>query len=192
MAQHYSSRSSKVRTNARRSSGRSACPPSATEITDIIPFDEFGRLDDLDFRESTTFDSEARVLHAPELDDLCDADDLGPVVLAAPIQTHPEPDVRPTRREWDDADRAFPRRGQHRTPSTANTARPINPSGRPRQACHTTTAIANPTTTSAGQASIGEVTRGRSYVITSGQGQTASRAYKSSTVACVSHQVVAG
>jgi murein DD-endopeptidase MepM/ murein hydrolase activator NlpD len=50
------------------------------EVTDIIPFDEFGSLDDLDFRDSA-FDGETAVLRAPELDDLHDVDDLAPCVL---------------------------------------------------------------------------------------------------------------
>ena len=40
------------------------------EITDIIPFNEFGSLDDLDFLENRVFDTESQVLRAPELDDL--------------------------------------------------------------------------------------------------------------------------
>jgi murein DD-endopeptidase MepM/ murein hydrolase activator NlpD len=50
------------------------------EVTDIIPFNEFGSLDDLDFRDSA-FDGETAVhalLSAPELDDV---DDLTPCAL---------------------------------------------------------------------------------------------------------------
>jgi murein DD-endopeptidase MepM/ murein hydrolase activator NlpD len=50
------------------------------EVTDIIPFNEFGSLDDLDFRDAA-FDGETAVLRAPELDDLDDVDDLTPCVL---------------------------------------------------------------------------------------------------------------
>ncbi|CAN5420749.1 M23 family metallopeptidase [soil metagenome] len=50
------------------------------EVTDIIPFNEFGSLDDLDFREAA-FDGETAVLRAPELDDLHDVDDLTPLQL---------------------------------------------------------------------------------------------------------------
>ncbi|MBV8928506.1 MAG: M23 family peptidase, partial [Mycobacteriaceae bacterium] len=46
--------------------------PSAAEITDIIPFNEFGDLDDLELCFSAAFESETHVLHAPELDDLND------------------------------------------------------------------------------------------------------------------------
>jgi murein DD-endopeptidase MepM/ murein hydrolase activator NlpD len=56
------------------------------EVTDIIPFNEFGDLDDLDFRDSTAFDREAQIIGAPELDDLHDTDDLIPLRLAVPAQ----------------------------------------------------------------------------------------------------------
>ena len=42
--------------------------PSRNEVTDIIPFNEFGMLDDLDFSANSHFDKEAQVLRAPELD----------------------------------------------------------------------------------------------------------------------------
>jgi murein DD-endopeptidase MepM/ murein hydrolase activator NlpD len=50
------------------------------EVTDIIPFNEFGSLEDLDFRDSA-FDGETAVLRAPELDDLHEVDDLTPFTL---------------------------------------------------------------------------------------------------------------
>nr|WP_231976699.1 M23 family metallopeptidase [Mycobacterium sp. E740] len=63
---------------------------SAAEVTDIIPFNEFGDLPDLgtdvDFRENSAFDREAQVIHAPELDDLNDSDDLVPLRLAVPSE----------------------------------------------------------------------------------------------------------
>jgi murein DD-endopeptidase MepM/ murein hydrolase activator NlpD len=65
--------------------------PEATEITDIIPFNEFGKLDDLEFRAHTAFDRECQVIHAPELDDLHDTDDLIPLRLAVPSKFRPEP-----------------------------------------------------------------------------------------------------
>ena len=65
--------------------------PEATEITDIIPFNEFGNLDDLEFRAHTAFDRECQVIHAPELDDLHDTDDLIPLRLAVPSKFRPEP-----------------------------------------------------------------------------------------------------
>lgn len=71
---------------------RHALPePQAAEITDIIPFNEFGDLADLDFRENSAFDREAQVIHAPELDDLHDTDDLIPLRLAVPSRFRPDP-----------------------------------------------------------------------------------------------------
>ncbi|TQR83794.1 M23 family metallopeptidase [Mycobacterium hodleri] len=57
--------------------------------TDIIPFNEFGDLDDLDFSNTSAFDRESRVIRAPELDDLHDTDDLTPLRLAVPAQFRP-------------------------------------------------------------------------------------------------------
>lgn len=56
------------------------------DVTDIIPFNEFGDLSDTDFREHTAFDTEAQVAHCPELDDMHDADDLKPLRLAVPAE----------------------------------------------------------------------------------------------------------
>ena len=60
---------------------------SRNEVTDIIPFNEFGELsylDDLEFSDNSAFDKEAQVLRAPELDDLNDTDDVIPQWLAIP------------------------------------------------------------------------------------------------------------
>jgi murein DD-endopeptidase MepM/ murein hydrolase activator NlpD len=87
LAAHRSSRSREgASTNARQRQGISAPPERAAEVTDIIPFNEFGDLADLDFRDSTAFDREAQVIGAPELDDLHDTDDLIPLRLAIPAQ----------------------------------------------------------------------------------------------------------
>jgi murein DD-endopeptidase MepM/ murein hydrolase activator NlpD len=59
------------------------------EVTDIIPFNEFGSLDDLDFSDNTAFDKEAQVLRAPELDDLHHTDNLTVLRLAGPSQVEP-------------------------------------------------------------------------------------------------------
>jgi murein DD-endopeptidase MepM/ murein hydrolase activator NlpD len=95
LAKHRSSASPDgVTTNARplrNASGLSAHPEEATEITDIIPFNEFGDLADLEFRENSAFDRESQVIHAPELDDLHDTDDLVPLRLAVPSQFRPDP-----------------------------------------------------------------------------------------------------
>ena len=88
MAQHRSSRSPDgVATSARHS----WIEPEAAEITDIIPFNDFGDLADLDFRDNSAFDRESQVIHAPELDDLHDTDDLIPLRLAVPSEFRPDP-----------------------------------------------------------------------------------------------------
>jgi hypothetical protein len=69
------------------------------EVTDIIPFNEFGEigqlgdLDGLDFSDNAAFDTEAQVLRASELDDLHDTDNLGVLRLAGPSTFQPYPGV---------------------------------------------------------------------------------------------------
>ena len=70
--------------------------PEAVEITDIIPFNEFGKLDDLEFHHSSAFDRECRVIEAPELDDMAETDDLIPLRLVVPTKFRP--DARDERR----------------------------------------------------------------------------------------------
>ncbi len=65
--------------------------PHATEITDIIPFNEFGVLADLEFHDNSVFDRECQVIHAPELDDMHDTDDLIPMRLVVPSKFRSEP-----------------------------------------------------------------------------------------------------
>jgi murein DD-endopeptidase MepM/ murein hydrolase activator NlpD len=65
--------------------------PEAAEITDIIPFNEFGDLGDLEFRDNIAFDREAQVVHAPELDDLDDTDNLTPLRLVVPREFLEDP-----------------------------------------------------------------------------------------------------
>jgi hypothetical protein len=60
--------------------------PYDGSITDIIPFNEFGDLDDVDFSNSSAFDRESLVIRAPELDDLHDTDDLVPLRLVVPSE----------------------------------------------------------------------------------------------------------
>jgi murein DD-endopeptidase MepM/ murein hydrolase activator NlpD len=82
--------------------GSSRAPQGATtnsrhrwtdsEVTDIIPFNEFGGLDDLGFLGNSAFDTEAQVLRAPELDDLSDTDNLTPLRLM-PKEFHTGPDA---------------------------------------------------------------------------------------------------
>ena len=62
-----------------------------TEITDILPFNEFGKLDDLEFHDNSAFERECQVIHAPELDDMADTDDLIPLRLAVPSKFRPGP-----------------------------------------------------------------------------------------------------
>jgi len=89
LAQHRSPRSPRGLTTNRRIDGHVTEQPA--EITDIIPFNEFGNLADLDFRENSAFDRESQVIHAPELDDLHDTDDLIPLRLEVPTEFRPNP-----------------------------------------------------------------------------------------------------
>ena len=57
------------------------------EVTDIIPFNEFGKLADLEFSANSAFEKEAQVLAAPELDDLDDTDNLRVLELIGPSVT---------------------------------------------------------------------------------------------------------
>ncbi|MDP9167105.1 MAG: M23 family metallopeptidase [Actinomycetota bacterium] len=76
--------------SSRASRANSATRYDAT-ITDIIPFNEFGDLDELEFSNAGAFDRESRVIRAPELDDLHDTDDLIPLRLTVPSQFRPLP-----------------------------------------------------------------------------------------------------
>src|ERR1700744_493159 len=89
--------------------------PSRNEVTDIIPFNEFGMLDDLDFSANSHFDKEAQVLRAPELDDLDATDNLVVMNLAGPSVSgrHSDPLRRDAHRGRGDAE-PMARRGQHR------------------------------------------------------------------------------
>jgi murein DD-endopeptidase MepM/ murein hydrolase activator NlpD len=110
------------------------------EVTEILPLDGFdfddldfadesGDLDDLDFSNDSTFDNEARVLLAPELDDLHDLDDPGPLPLApppvVPVPTRFQPDTadlearRPNHSDVTDVIPAIRRGGQHRKQPTS-------------------------------------------------------------------------
>jgi Peptidase family M23 len=62
-----------------------------TTVTDIVPLNEFGDLDELDFSNTSACDREARVNRAPELDDLHDTDDLTPRRLVVPSEFTPDP-----------------------------------------------------------------------------------------------------
>ena len=56
MAEHSSSRSPRGAATIRKAAA------SPAEVTDIIPFNEFGDLHELDFRDSSAFDKEQRVM----------------------------------------------------------------------------------------------------------------------------------
>jgi hypothetical protein len=98
------------------------------EVTDIIPFNEFGNLDDLGFSDNSVFDTEAQVLRAPELDDLHDTDNLTPLPLAAPSEFPAHPGVERRSEPYPyrlheqlhaaDATDIPWRGGQHRKPMT--------------------------------------------------------------------------
>ncbi len=68
---------------------RPQCPP-AHDVTDVIPFNEFGNLGELRFGSSSAFDTDSQVTHAPELDDLHDVDDLMPLRLLMTAAEVPE------------------------------------------------------------------------------------------------------
>jgi murein DD-endopeptidase MepM/ murein hydrolase activator NlpD len=92
------------------------------EVTDIIPFNEFGKLADSDFSDNSTFAKEAQVLGAPELDDLDDTDNLAVFDLAGPSASERRlsPLERGTNRARSDADSLIGR-GQHRKQLTGPT-----------------------------------------------------------------------
>ncbi len=89
MAQHRLSRSPAGASANRQTFGRA--PEQAAEITDIIPFNEFGDLADLDFCDNSAFDREAQINRAPELDDLHDTDDQLPLRLVVPSAFRRDP-----------------------------------------------------------------------------------------------------
>ncbi len=63
--------------------------PGRNEVTDIIPFNEFGaigKIDGPDFLPHAAFDRDARIIGAPELDDMHDTDDLVPLSLDVPTK----------------------------------------------------------------------------------------------------------
>jgi murein DD-endopeptidase MepM/ murein hydrolase activator NlpD len=106
LAQHRSSRSPTGVSTNRQTLGRAA--ERAAEITDIIPFNEFGGLPDfdaeLDFNQNSAFDREAQVIRAPELDDLHDTDDQLPLRLAVPAEFLRDPrDERRSSRAYRDS-----------------------------------------------------------------------------------------
>ena len=104
---------------------------SANEVTDIVPFDEFGTLEDVDFPGSLldtgSFDTgafddgafddaDALLLNAPELDDLHDVDNLVPMRLSPRTDL----DVLDVQSDYDpDITEVIPRAGLHRKPAAS-------------------------------------------------------------------------
>ncbi|BBX06139.1 M23 family metallopeptidase [Mycolicibacterium aichiense] len=108
-----------TRTFDRQAPAKRALDPERLDVTDIIPFNEFGDLCDIDFRESTAFAS-LQVARCPELDDLHDADDAQPLRLAVPTQFAAPRDDRaevPRFINTDNTD-VLPRTPQHRRQPT--------------------------------------------------------------------------
>ncbi len=105
MSQHRLARRSSA-AEARVNRGR-WLDENRSEVTEILPLDgfdfgdlddlhDFGDLDELDFSNDSTFDNEAQVLLAPELDDLDEIDNLAPLWLAEAItEVLPRVTVRP-------------------------------------------------------------------------------------------------
>ncbi|MGV0837359.1 M23 family metallopeptidase [Mycolicibacterium thermoresistibile] len=132
MAKHRSVSPEGGSTDAHHSRKYSDLHPA--EITDILPFNEFGGLadlpDDAEFSDNVVFDRESQVISAPELDDLLDSDaDEAPLRLVVPSQFRPDPrDERPSGHAYRDSHTdvsdgaaatdviAIGRRGQHRKP----------------------------------------------------------------------------
>jgi murein DD-endopeptidase MepM/ murein hydrolase activator NlpD len=140
LTQHRSARSPAAGEGTARLRGTSQVLPvlpdrrldvDRNEVTDIIPFNEFGELRDLsghnepDFSGNAAFGKGTQLLRAPELDDLHDTDNLTVLQLADPNGFEPDADTeRHTgpyphalhRRECDAdiADAPSRRGGQHR------------------------------------------------------------------------------
>ena len=106
LSQHRLARRSSAVEAARVNRGR-WLDENRGEVTEILPLDgfdfgdlddlhDFGDLDQLDFSNDSTFDNEAQVLLAPELDDLDEIDDLAALWLADAItEVLPRVTVRP-------------------------------------------------------------------------------------------------
>ncbi|ORW88677.1 hypothetical protein AWC28_05650 [Mycolicibacter terrae] len=111
---------SRYRNGAAAAANRSSVP-SPAEVTDIIPFNEFGRLDDAPFSDAAftgaAFDGSADVLSAPELDDMTDTDNMPVLRLAFPRGGYPDEYVYGFPREA--AGVPVRRGGKHRSQPTS-------------------------------------------------------------------------
>ncbi len=86
-------------------------------MTDIVPFNEFGSLDDLDFRDDDALDDDAEVLSAPELDDLTDTDNL--IALRLELRSDLDAEYAAYQENANAVTDVLPRIGQHRKPATS-------------------------------------------------------------------------
>src|ERR1700742_3070520 len=142
LSQHRFTRSSAVEAGLQtgivrvgRAAGGRGVEPHRNEVTEILPLDGFdfddldfgedaGDLGDLDFSNDSTFDYEAQVLLAPELDDLNEVDDVAAVWLETPTQVLPRVTVAPRTERVDlpqasDLIGVVRRGGQHRKQPTS-------------------------------------------------------------------------
>jgi murein DD-endopeptidase MepM/ murein hydrolase activator NlpD len=97
-----------------------ALDPERLDVTDIIPFNEFGDLAEIDFRENAAFER-LQVAHCPELDDLHDADDQQPLRLAVPAEFAARDDRRAEVPRYSNSENTdiLPRTPQHRRQPTS-------------------------------------------------------------------------
>ncbi|MGH3562644.1 MAG: M23 family metallopeptidase [Mycobacterium sp.] len=159
-------------------------PPHPNEVTDIIPFNEFGNLDDLGFSDNIAFDSEAQVLAAPELDDLHDTDNLTALRLALP-RSRPDP-YRYRRRPAEPSGMPA-RRGKHRSqPNSAVKSRVLIAS----MAAGAAAAAAHAATHPSGTASARTVLAASDSPLGDGTDNTASRGMQMVTVKPAANIVV--
>ncbi len=134
LSQHRFARSSAETTGVvrvARAAGGRWTEPHCNEVTEILPLDGFNfddlefsgdvsDLGDLDFSDDSTFDNEAQVLLAPELDDLHETDNLDPLWLTAPtevlarVSVEPGTEPRLDRPHATDVIGVARRGGQHR------------------------------------------------------------------------------
>jgi murein DD-endopeptidase MepM/ murein hydrolase activator NlpD len=174
LSQHRQSSPSAVTTGVvrvSRAAGGWRTEPQHDEVTEILPLDGFDfndldlvddarDLDELDFSNDSTFDNEAQVLLAPELDDLHNVDNLGPLLLAAPtavpaqVRFHTDTDAHhPDRSQITDVIPVARRAGQHRKePTSAAKGRLLisaMAAGAAAAAAHTVTSHAEPPKTEA-------------------------------------------
>lgn len=70
-------------------------PLDGFDLEDLDLVDDFGDLDTLDFSNDSSFDNEAQVLLAPELDDLDEIDNLTPLSLETPTEVLARVTIRP-------------------------------------------------------------------------------------------------